>query len=216
MNKVRRKIEIKGIVQGVGFRPTVYRLANEYNLKGFVFNDSKGVTLDIEGDSEDISSFLEELKKNPPPLSKIEEIKSENLPAKEFDEFKIIESEESEERTTLVSPDISTCEDCKGELLNPKDRRYLYPFVNCTNCGPRFTITEELPYDRKNTTMKIFEMCEKCKTEYGNPEDRRFHAQPNACRECGPHLELLNSKGKKQRGNPVNRAIKLLKKGKII
>lgn len=216
MDKERRKIEIKGIVQGVGFRPTVYRLANEYNLKGIVFNDSKGVTLDIEGDPENINSFLEELKKNPPPLSNIEEIKSEKLPIKDFHEFKIIESEESEEKTTLVSPDISTCEDCKGELLNPKDRRYLYPFINCTNCGPRFTITEELPYDRRNTTMKNFEMCEECRTEYENPDNRRFHAQPNACSDCGPHLELLDSEGKKQRGNPINKAIKLLKKGKII
>jgi hydrogenase maturation protein HypF len=216
MKKERRKIEIKGIVQGVGFRPTVYRLANEYNLKGTVYNDSKGITLDVEGCPENINSFLEELKKNPPPLSNIEEIKSEKLPMKDFHEFKIIESEESEEKTTLVSPDISTCKDCKEELLNPKDRRHLYPFINCTNCGPRFTITEELPYDRKNTTMKIFEMCDKCKNEYENPSMRRFHAQPNACRECGPHLELLDSKGKKQRGNPINRAVKLLNKGKII
>jgi hydrogenase maturation protein HypF len=216
MNKARRKIEIKGIVQGVGFRPTVYRLANEYNLKGFVFNDSKGVTLDIEGDSEDISSFLEELKKNPPPLSKIEEIKSENLPVKEFDEFKIIESEESEEKKTLVSPDIATCEDCKRELLNRKDRRYKYPFINCTNCGPRFTITKELPYDRKNTTMRKFKMCKKCKAEYVDPENRRFHAQPNACEKCGPHLELIDYKGKKIEGNPIDKTIKLLKKGKIV
>ncbi len=216
MDKERRKIEIRGIVQGVGFRPTVYRLAKEYDLKGSVFNDSKGVTLDIEGSSQNIGCFLEELKKNPPPLSDIEEIQTEELPVKEFDEFKIIESEESEEKTTLVSPDIATCEDCKKELLDRQDRRYQYPFINCTNCGPRFTITEELPYDRKNTTMKKFEMCEKCRTEYENPEDRRFHAQPNACSKCGPHLELLDSKGKKLKGNPINRAIKLLKKGKII
>ena len=216
MKKERKKIEIKGIVQGVGFRPTVYRLANEHNLKGTVFNDSTGVRLDIEGKSEDISYFLDELEKNPPPLSSIDEIKSEELPVKGFDEFKIIESEESKERTTLVSPDISICKDCKEELLNPKDRRYLYPFINCTNCGPRFTITEELPYDRKNTTMEIFEMCEECKTEYENPEDRRFHAQPNACSKCGPHLELLDTRGRKQLGNPINKAIKLLRKGKII
>ncbi len=216
MKKERKKVEIRGIVQGVGFRPTVYRLANEYNLKGTVFNDSKGVTLDVEGCLEDINSFLEELKKNPPPLSYIEEIRGEELPVKEFNEFKIIESEESEGKSTLVSPDIATCEDCKKELLNQKDRRYLYPFINCTNCGPRFTITKELPYDRKNTTMKNFDMCEKCRTEYANPEDRRFHAQPNACSKCGPHLELLDFKGRELKGNPINKAIKLLKKGKII
>ncbi len=216
MKKERRKIEIRGIVQGVGFRPTVYRLANEYNLKGTVFNDSKGVTLDIEGCPENISSFLEELKKNPPPLSDIEEIQTEELPVKEFNEFKIIGSEESKEKSTLVSPDISTCDDCKNELLNQKDRRYLYPFINCTNCGPRFTITKKLPYDRKNTTMKKFEMCKKCREEYENPGDRRFHAQPNACGKCGPHLEILDFKGRKLKGNPINRAIKLLEKGEII
>jgi hydrogenase maturation protein HypF len=216
MDKERRKIEIKGIVQGVGFRPAVYRIAKKYDLKGSVFNDSKGVTLDVEGDAEDINSFLDELKSNPPPLSDIAEIQTKKLPVKEFNEFKIIESEESEEKSTLVSPDISTCDDCKKELLNQKDRRYLYPFINCTNCGPRFTITKELPYDRENTTMKKFDMCEKCRTEYENPEDRRFHAQPNACSKCGPHLELLDFKGKKLKGNPINRAIKLLKKGKII
>jgi hydrogenase maturation protein HypF len=216
MKKERKKIEIRGIVQGVGFRPAVYRIAKRYNLKGTVFNDSKGVTLDVEGCPLDINSFLEELKKNPPPLSDIGEIQTEELPVKEFNEFKIIESEESEGESTLVSPDIATCEDCKKELLNKKDRRYLYPFINCTNCGPRFTITKELPYDRENTTMKNFEMCEKCRAEYENPEDRRFHAQPNACGKCGPHLELLDFKGRELKGNPINRTVKLLKKGKII
>jgi hydrogenase maturation protein HypF len=216
MDKERRKIEIRGIVQGVGFRPTVYRLANEYNLKGTVFNDSKGVTLDVEGDAGDIKFFLDDLKSNPPPLSDIEEIQTEELPVKEFNEFKIIESEESEEKRTLVPPDIATCKDCEKELRNSTDRRYLYPFINCTNCGPRFTITEKLPYDRKNTTMRKFEMCRKCREEYENPEDRRFHAQPNACSKCGPHLELLDFKGRKLKGNPIKRATKLLKKGKII
>ncbi len=216
MNKERRKIEIRGIVQGVGFRPAVYRLAKKYRLKGLVFNDSKGVTLDIEGSSKNIGDFLNELKKNPPPLSNIEKIISKKLKVKNFSEFEIIRSEKGEEKKTLVSPDIATCEDCKKELLDRNDRRYLYPFINCTNCGPRFTITEELPYDRKNTTMKKFDMCEKCRTEYANPEDRRFHAQPNACARCGPHLELLDFKGRELKGNPINIAVKLLKKGKII
>jgi len=216
MNKERRKIEIRGIVQGVGFRPAVYRLAKKYNLKGYVFNDSKGVTLDVEGGAGDINSFLDELKSNPPPLSYIEEIRGEELSVKEFNEFKIIESEESEGKSTLVSPDIATCEDCKKELLNKDDRRYLYPFINCTNCGPRFTITKELPYDRKNTTMEKFDMCEKCRKEYGDPENRRFHAQPNACDECGPHLEFFNRKGNEIKGNPIDNAIQLLKEGKII
>jgi hydrogenase maturation protein HypF len=216
MNKERRKIEIRGIVQGVGFRPTVYRLAKIYDLKGSIFNDSKGVTLDIEGYSKNIDSFLEELKKNPPPLSNIEKIISKDLKVENFREFKIIESEKGEEKKTLVSPDIATCEDCKKELLDKDDRRYLYPFINCTNCGPRFTITKELPYDRKNTTMKKFDMCEKCRTEYEDPSMRRFHAQPNACGKCGPHLEILDFEGIELKGNPINRAIKLLEKGKII
>ncbi len=216
MKKERKKIEIRGIVQGVGFRPTVYRLARKYNLKGSVLNDSKGVTLDLEGYPEDIDSFLAELKKKPPPLSNIEEITSKKLVVENFHEFKIIESEKGEEKKTLVSPDIATCKDCERELLNSKDRRYLYPFINCTNCGPRFTITKELPYDRKYTTMKKFKMCEKCRDEYEDPEDRRFHAQPDACNDCGPHLEFLDKKGKKIEGNPIEKATQFLKEGKIV
>jgi hydrogenase maturation protein HypF len=216
MKKERRKIEIKGIVQGVGFRPTVYRIAKKYNLKGYVFNHSKGVTLDVEGFSNEIDCLLEDLKKNPPPISNIEEISSKKIPIKNFREFKIIESQEKEEKTTLVSPDMAICKDCRNELLNNKKRRYLYPFINCTNCGPRFTITKELPYDRKNTTMKKFKMCKKCRTEYENPENRRFHAQPNACEDCGPHLEFLDSKEKKVKGNPIDKAVRFLKEGKIV
>ena len=216
MDKERRKIEIKGIVQGVGFRPTVYRLAKKYNLNGSVFNDSKGVTLDVEGSTRNIDSFMAELKKSPPPLSNIEEITSKKLKVENFHEFKIIESEEGEEKKTLVSPDIATCKDCERELLNSKNRRYLYPFINCTNCGPRFTITEELPYDRKNTTMERFEMCEKCRGEYEDPSMRRFHAQPNACSDCGPQLELLDQKGKKIECDPIEKAARFLKEGKIV
>jgi len=216
MRKERRKIEIKGIVQGVGFRPTVYRFAKKYSLKGSVFNDSKGVTLDIEGPKQNIADFLKELKKNPPPLANIEKITSKKLKVKNFIGFEIIQSEKGEEKVTLVSPDMATCEDCKHEMLNKNDRRYLYPFINCTNCGPRFTITKELPYDRKNTTMKEFKMCEKCKSEYEDPNNRRFHAQPNACDDCGPHLELFDRKGKKIKGNPIDNAVRFLKEGKIV
>ena len=216
MGKERKKIEIRGIVQGVGFRPAVYRLAKKYDLKGSVFNDSKGVTLDIEGSSRNIDDFLKELKKNPPPLASIEKIISKKLKLKNFLEFKIIESKKGEEKTTLVSPDIATCDDCRNEMLDKNDRRYLYPFINCTNCGPRFTITKELPYDRKNTTMKEFKMCEKCGAEYEDPENRRFHAQPNACDDCGPHLKFVDRKGKKIKGNPVDKAVRFLKRGQIV
>jgi hydrogenase maturation protein HypF len=216
MKKERRKIEIRGIVQGVGFRPTVYRLAKKHNIKGSVGNDTRGVVLDIEGLPGEIDSFLKELKKNPPPLANIEKIESQKLALRNYKEFEIIESKEQEEKTTLVSPDIATCRDCRRELLDAKDRRYLYPFINCTNCGPRFTITKELPYDRKNTTMKKFEMCEKCRTEYENPEDRRFHAQPDACQDCGPHIKLTDVKGKEKKCDPIEKTISLLKSGKII
>jgi hydrogenase maturation protein HypF len=216
MKKERRKIEIRGIVQGVGFRPTVYRLAKKHNIKGCVGNDTRGVVLDIEGLPGEIDSFLKELKKNPPPLASIEKIQSKKLALRNYKEFEIIESKEQEEKTTLVSPDIATCRDCRRELLDAEDRRYLYPFINCTNCGPRFTITKELPYDRKNTTMKKFEMCERCKTEYGNPEDRRFHAQPDACIDCGPHIELTDAKGKEIKCDPIEKTISLLKSGKIV
>ena len=216
MEKERRKIGIKGIVQGVGFRPAIYRLAKKYRLKGSVFNDSKGVTLDIEGSKQNIADFLKELEENPPPLANIERIASEKLKLKNFLEFKIIESEKSEEKITLVSPDIATCEDCRNEMLDKNDRRYLYPFINCTNCGPRFTITKELPYDRKYTTMREFKMCEECKSEYEDPNNRRFHAQPNACDDCGPHLELFDGKGKKIKGDPIDNAGRFLKEGKIV
>lgn len=216
MKKERRKIEIRGIVQGVGFRPAVYRLAKKHNIKGSVYNDTRGVVLDIEGLSGEIDSFLKELKKKPPPLANIDKLTSKKLALKKYRDFRIIESKEQKEKTTLVSPDIATCRECQKELLDSEDRRYLYPFINCTNCGPRFTITKKLPYDRKNTTMKKFEMCEQCKTEYENPEDRRFHAQPDACGKCGPQIKLTNAKGKEIKCDPIEETIELLKKGKIV
>jgi hydrogenase maturation protein HypF len=200
----------------VGFRPAVFRLAKKHNIKGSVGNDTRGVVLDIEGFSNEIDSFLKELKRNPPPLASIEKLESTKLTLKNYKEFKIIESKEQREKTTLVSPDITTCKECRKELLDSEDRRYLYPFINCTNCGPRFTITKELPYDRKNTTMKKFEMCERCKKEYENPEDRRFHAQPDACMECGPYVKLTDAKGKEIKCDPIEKTISLLKDGKIV
>jgi hydrogenase maturation protein HypF len=216
MKRERRKIEIRGIVQGVGFRPAVYRLAKKHNIKGSVGNDTRGVVLDIEGYPGKIDSFLKELKTNPPPLSNIEKVTSKKLTLKNYRDFRIIESKEQKEKTTLVSPDIATCRECRKELLDSEDRRYLYPFINCTNCGPRFTITKELPYDRKNTTMKKFEMCKQCKKEYENPGDRRFHAQPDACPDCGPHIELTDAKGKEIKGNPIEKTIELMKKRKVV
>ncbi|MEO0293001.1 MAG: carbamoyltransferase HypF [candidate division WOR-3 bacterium] len=216
MKKIRRKIEIRGIVQGVGFRPAVYRLAKKHNIKGIIFNNTKGVVLDLEASSEELNAFLKDLRRNPPPLSRIDSVSFEELPLKKYLDFEIIESKEEEEKITLVSPDIAICNDCEREILDPKDRRYLYPFINCTNCGPRFTITKSLPYDRKNTTMNKFKMCERCEEEYNDPEDRRFHAQPNACGDCGPSLKLLMSNGEEIKEDPISKTIELLREGKIV
>lgn len=216
MVKERKRLEIKGIVQGVGFRPFIYRLAKNHNLKGFVLNNTTGVLIDLEGETSKIDEVIKEIKKHSPPLARIKEIESKTLPLKGYIDFVIKYSQKEDEKITLVSPDIATCEDCKKELLNPSDRRYKYPFINCTNCGPRFSIIEELPYDRKNTTMKKFKMCKDCKEEYENPEDRRFHAQPDTCSVCGPEVRLVDQTGKEIKGDPINKTIKLLKDGKIV
>jgi hydrogenase maturation protein HypF len=181
-------ISIRGIVQGVGFRPFVYNLANSLSVKGFITNTAEGVSLNVEG--ENLDSFIERIRGEAPPLAKIMSI--DISPAKffGFTDFSIRESNGTG-RFTLLSPDISVCNDCLNELVHTKDRRFRYPFINCTNCGPRYSITTKVPYDRVNTTMNAFQMCEECLNEYYNPEDRRFHAQPNACPSCGPSLELI-------------------------
>jgi hydrogenase maturation protein HypF len=231
----RKKILVRGVVQGVGFRPFIYSLAKSLNLKGFVMNSSKGVTIEIEGD--DNSLFVERLTSEAPPLSKIMSIDVTPLPFHGYKDFRIVESED-EGSFTLVSPDVSICKECFKELLDENDRRYLYPFINCTNCGPRYTITKSVPYDRPNTTMSVFQLCAECNEEYHNPEDRRFHAQPNACPVCGPHVELivknknnppspaftkggmggLLDKTPKvdEKENPIKETIRLLKEGYIV
>ncbi len=216
MVKERKRLEIKGIVQGVGFRPFIYRLAKNHKLKGFVFNNTKGVIVDLEGSHSNIETVLRKIKDQSPPLAQIKGIESKKLPIKGYKDFVIKYSRKEEEKITLVSPDIATCDSCSRELLDPSDRRYKYPFINCTNCGPRFSIIKELPYDRKNTTMKKFIMCKDCRLEYENPMDRRFHAQPDACALCGPEVELLSKKRKKVNGDPFNKTIELIKKGKIV
>ena len=211
----RLHIQVKGVVQGVGFRPFVYNLAKNLNLKGFVTNTSKGVTIEVEG--EKVSEFIEKLKNEPPPLAKIYSIDTKELPLNNYKDFEIIESID-DVGFTHVSEDVSICEDCLRELFDPSDRRYLYPFINCTNCGPRYTITLKVPYDRPNTTMAEFKMCPECMKEYKDPSNRRFHAQPNACPICGPKVTLLvkTDKGAKEIENPVKEAIRLIKEGKIL
>ena len=183
----RTKIIVKGVVQGVGFRPFVYNLAQSLNLKGYVNNSSKGVTIEVEGENSGV--FVDRLSREAPPLSQIVSIDVQQLPYHGYQYFSILESED-EGSFTLISADVSICQDCFREMLDRNDRRYLYPFINCTNCGPRYTITKAVPYDRPNTTMSVFKMCPECKREYYDPADRRFHAQPNACPVCGPQVQL--------------------------
>ncbi|MEI7633637.1 MAG: carbamoyltransferase HypF [bacterium] len=186
----RLRVVIRGAVQGVGFRPFVYRLAAELKLAGWVSNTSAGVFIEVEGDHERQREFLLRLELERPPRAFIQSLESSWLAPAGFSGFEIRESDSAGEKSVLVMADIATCTDCLREIFNPADRRHLYPFTNCTNCGPRFSIIQSLPYDRPNTTMRLFAMCPACRAEYDNPLDRRFHAQPNACPVCGPHLEL--------------------------
>lgn len=201
---VRRRtcVRVRGVVQGVGFRPHVYRLAGQLGLDGFVLNDARGVLLEVEGPPAGVERFLQRLVAEPPPLATIEGVEPRELEPTGQPGFRIAPSRDAGQRTggsreALVSPDTSTCADCLAEMTDPRDRRYRYPFINCTNCGPRFTIATGVPYDRPLTTMAGFAMCERCRAEYEDPADRRFHAQPNACPECGPRARLLwtNSTG---------------------
>jgi len=211
------KINVCGVVQGVGFRPFVYRLAYKHNLKGLVRNTSGNVEIEVEGEEESCKNFLTDLEVEAPPMAHIERVEATFYPVKGYTEFKICQSLSQEGKYQLVSPDIATCEDCKREIFNPTDRRFYYPFTNCTNCGPRFTIIEDIPYDRPKTTMRKFQMCPECQQEYDDPLDRRFHAQPNACPICGPSLELVNSNGSPiEHSDAIKATSELLKAGEIL
>ncbi|GAI13259.1 unnamed protein product, partial [marine sediment metagenome] len=207
----------RGVVQGVGFRPFIYRLAQDHNLKGWVRNTSGSVEIEVEGDEASLENFLIDLKAKAPPMARIERVEATFYPPNGYAEFQILKSLSQEGEYQLVSPDIATCEDCKREIFCPTDHRFGYPFTNCTNCGPRFTIIEDIPYDRPQTTMRQFEMCPECQREYDDPLDRRFHAQPNACPKCGPALKLVNSNGNPIEGSDVIKTGgQLLKVGKIL
>ncbi len=210
-------ISVHGVVQGVGFRPFVYRLATDLNLKGWVCNTSEDVKIEIEGGREAIEKFCLELRMEAPPLARIEDIAITYRRPAGYKNFEIRGSLATEGKYQLISPDIATCQACLSELLDPNDHRYRYPFTNCTNCGPRFTIIEDMPYDRPKTTMRYFPMCPRCQAEYDNPLDRRFHAQPNACPECGPHVELIDNQGNSLPcPDAIANAGQLLRTGKII
>ncbi len=210
-------ISVRGVVQGIGFRPFVYRLAHEHDLKGWVRNTSGNVEIEVEGDAEALRRFISDLEAKAPPMAHIEHIETAFLPPKGYTGFRIRQSVREEGKYQLVSPDIATCPDCQREIFDPADRRFRYPFTNCTNCGPRFTIIEDIPYDRPNTTMRSFTMCPECQREYDDPLDRRFHAQPNACPRCGPHLELVDAEGKRiNTEDIIKSASALLKDGHIL
>ncbi len=195
METVAREIRIEGVVQGVGFRPFVFRLAHEYGIKGWVLNSSEGVTIWAEATEERIAAFYEALLANPPKLAMIVHHYQTPRQVQGFDHFFIKHSEAGDRRDVLISPDVSICDDCYQEIMDPSDRRYRYPFTNCTNCGPRFTIIMDVPYDRIKTTMRDFPMCPVCQREFDDPLHRRFHAQPNACPDCGPQVTLRDLEG---------------------
>lgn len=214
---VRRRISVEGIVQGVGFRPFVYNLAESLKLSGHVTNNTRGVEIEIEGEEEDVEKFERDLIALAPPLAHITKVVSRDAPILGASGFSIRQSAEKGKKTALVTPDSDVCDDCLKELFDPSDRRYRYPFINCVNCGPRFTIITAIPYDRPNTTMAKFPMCGDCRAEYENPKDRRFHAQPVACPVCGPSLELRDGDfNHVVTEDPLRNALESLKKGQIV
>jgi len=213
----REQIRVDGLVQGVGFRPFVYRLAQDCKLRGFVNNTSAGALIEIEGSLQQLDAFRQRLTREAPPLANIVNVEHLEISPGCDSAFSIQISKKENRSKTFISPDVTVCDDCLSELFDPGDRRHGYPFINCTNCGPRYTIIKSIPYDRAFTSMNAFQMCEKCSAEYHDPESRRFHAQPNACAECGPQLRLRDSAGRPmETADPITAAISCLKAGKIV
>jgi hydrogenase maturation protein HypF len=211
-----KHISVQGVVQGVGFRPFIFRLAHEHNLTGWVLNTSSSVEIEVEGTADSIAQFVQRLAGDAPPLAHLEDIKLEAGSPKGYASFEIKESQQ-DAGYQLISPDIATCRECVKELFDPLDRRFRYPFTNCTNCGPRFTIMSDIPYDRPNTTMSAFSLCDACRSEYEDPLNRRFHAQPTACPVCGPKVWLENADGRLPvRDDVIREAAQLLASGSIL
>jgi hydrogenase maturation protein HypF len=213
---VRTAVRVEGVVQGVGFRPFVYSLATSLGLGGLVGNDADGVFAEVEGDPAVVEVFLAALTRDAPPLARVERVTTSAMRPDGTTSFAIAPSQPGAQRRTLVSADTATCADCLAELADPGDRRFGYPFINCTNCGPRFTIVRDVPYDRPRTTMAPFTMCELCAAEYHDPADRRFHAQPTCCPACGPALSLLGLGGTAASGEPLAAAAALLREGRVL
>lgn len=210
---LRLRIAVSGTVQGVGFRPFVYRLARRHKIAGWVCNTADGVLIEIEGREDELSDFLDAISAEAPPAASVSDVRAEPMPVAGDTDFEIRQSTPRVEARTSIPPDIATCPDCRSDISTPGNRRHEYPFTNCTNCGPRFTIIESVPYDRASTTMKVFRMCPACEAEYGNPLDRRFHAEPNACPICGPHLSMDGVAGDSE---VISEAARLLHEGKVL
>jgi hydrogenase maturation protein HypF len=217
VTNVRRRVQVSGVVQGVGFRPYIYRLATEEHVSGNISNDTAGVTIEVEGPPPRVESFLRRLPLETPPLAHIASIEVQDVPCAGDEHFRITKSEVRGHVVTQIPADAATCDDCLREVLDPKNRRFRYPFTNCTNCGPRFTITRSIPYDRPQTSMAVFPMCPACQAEYDDPLNRRFHAQPNACWDCGPQLWLTNPDGQRiEAADPIAETIARLASGQIV
>lgn len=216
-SKLRFKVAVSGVVQGVGFRPFVYNLAKELELVGYVINNGGGVIIEIEGSQERLALFLNKLEFSAPPLAKIYNISYENIPPLNEENFRI-ESSQKSFSSTLLPNDIALCKECESEMYESTNRRYNYPFINCTNCGPRYTIIKNLPYDRCNTSMDIFAMCEDCRREYNDPQSRRYHAQPISCPNCGPKLHFIDMEQEEDSYNndALNVAVKKIQEGKSV
>ena len=210
-------IHIHGIVQGVGFRPFIHKQVRAYRLAGTIKNTSSGVELELEGERAELERFIDDLPRKAPKLAVIERVETEfSAELKHFSDFEILQSKTEAQRNTLISPDIGICDDCLRELRDPADRRYRYPFINCTNCGPRFTIIKDVPYDRAKTSMSAFPMCPDCDREYHDIENRRYHAQPDCCPDCGPHVFYLDAERNPVPGDAIELARAALKAGKIV
>ncbi len=202
MSFLRRRYTITGQVQGVGFRPFVFRIATENHVTGTVRNSPEGVIIEVQAPPEQIQNFGHDLTAKLPPLAQIVTLEQADRPTLEKEtDFCILHSTAGQGNSVLISPDVATCEDCLADMRDPDNPRYRYPFTNCTNCGPRYTITRSIPYDRPATSMACFELCDSCREEYENPLNRRFHAQPNACPECGPQVWLTDTEDSVQAKN---------------
>ncbi|MFW6155155.1 MAG: carbamoyltransferase HypF, partial [Planctomycetota bacterium] len=216
MAAIRRRLRVRGQVQGVGFRPFVYRLATGLDLTGHVGNDARGAFVEIEGPPERVERFMTDLVERQPPLAHITDVQAEDMPAEGTERFVIETSRAEGKQEAGITPDTATCADCLREMFDPADRRYRYPFINCTNCGPRYSIIRSVPYDRPATTMAAFTMCPDCRREYDDPTNRRFHAQPNACPVCGPRVWFVDAPGAPVEGDAVATCAAWLREGRIV